>query len=33
MEELWITNTSPELARWWHPVARSGDLGDEPIQI
>jgi phenylpropionate dioxygenase-like ring-hydroxylating dioxygenase large terminal subunit len=33
MDGLWITNTSPELARWWHPVARSGDLGDEPIQV
>jgi phenylpropionate dioxygenase-like ring-hydroxylating dioxygenase large terminal subunit len=30
---LWITNTSPELARWWHPVARAVDLGDEPIQV
>jgi vanillate O-demethylase monooxygenase subunit len=30
---LWVTNTSPELARCWHPVARSSELGDTPIQV
>jgi phenylpropionate dioxygenase-like ring-hydroxylating dioxygenase large terminal subunit len=30
---LWITNTSPELARWWHPVARTGELGENPIRV
>jgi phenylpropionate dioxygenase-like ring-hydroxylating dioxygenase large terminal subunit len=30
---LSISNTSKELSRWWHPVARSDELGDEPIRV
>jgi phenylpropionate dioxygenase-like ring-hydroxylating dioxygenase large terminal subunit len=29
----WITNTSPELAAWWHPVARVSEVGDEPTRV
>jgi phenylpropionate dioxygenase-like ring-hydroxylating dioxygenase large terminal subunit len=29
----WITNTSPELAAWWHPVARVADLGEGPMRV
>jgi phenylpropionate dioxygenase-like ring-hydroxylating dioxygenase large terminal subunit len=28
-----ITNTSPELAAWWHPVARAGELGEGPKRV
>jgi vanillate O-demethylase monooxygenase subunit len=28
-----ITNTSPALARCWHPVARTEDLSDGPVQV
>jgi phenylpropionate dioxygenase-like ring-hydroxylating dioxygenase large terminal subunit len=28
-----ITNVSAPLARWWHPVARSSELGDQPIRV
>jgi phenylpropionate dioxygenase-like ring-hydroxylating dioxygenase large terminal subunit len=28
-----ITNTSTELRRWWHPVARAEELGDKPMRV
>nr|WP_322761633.1 aromatic ring-hydroxylating dioxygenase subunit alpha [Frankia sp. Cr2] len=28
-----LTNTDPSLRRGWHPVARSSDLGDEPVPV
>jgi phenylpropionate dioxygenase-like ring-hydroxylating dioxygenase large terminal subunit len=28
-----FTNTHPELARFWHPVALSGDVGQQPVAV
>lgn len=30
---LTLTNTSVELESWWHPVARSVDLGEHPVRV
>ena len=29
----WIDNEHPALRRCWHPVARSADVGDEPVAV
>jgi phenylpropionate dioxygenase-like ring-hydroxylating dioxygenase large terminal subunit len=30
---MYISNVSPELASWWHPVARAADIGARPHAV
>jgi phenylpropionate dioxygenase-like ring-hydroxylating dioxygenase large terminal subunit len=32
-EARWLSNTDPALRRCWHPVARSAEVGGEPVPI
>ena len=29
----WLSNTDPALRRCWHPVARRGEIGEEPVPV
>jgi hypothetical protein len=28
-----LNNTHPALRRCWHPVARCGEIGEEPVRV